>query len=290
MFSRRPSRFSSGLGGLTGGPPAPRDLLVLLGVIFFTFTLQFFATTAPLLALLRLTPAVWQQGFVWQLATYAFIGYGAPSLWFLLTLLILFWFGRDLYYRLGRKAFWQLLAWGVGAGSVAAALAQMAAGLLPGWTSAVPFQLIQGQNILVVVLIAAFASLFQDATIYLFFVLPIKAKWFLPLEILFGFIGFLGTRDLSGFVGLVAAIAMVWSILTPGGARSLTRRFLREPWLRYRRRRYQSRLEDLERGKGWDRRPDKSPRHSGGQPPDPDPDDDPDDSGNGKVRRGPWLH
>src|SRR5690349_4008990 len=103
MASRSP--FGGGGGGRPtmsfgfGGPP-PRDVLILLAVVFVTFSLQFFESTALFVALLRLTPFVWQRGYLWQLFTYPFIGTGAPGIWFLLELLILYWFGRDIRYQL----------------------------------------------------------------------------------------------------------------------------------------------------------------------------------------------
>ena len=91
--------------------PVPPDIIVLLGLVFATFTLQFFETTILLPEFLRLTPDVWRRGFVWQLLTYPFIGRGGPSLWFLLELFILFLFARDVFDRLQRKNFWGLIAW-----------------------------------------------------------------------------------------------------------------------------------------------------------------------------------
>ena len=67
MYNRNPAGRSTlaGIGGFGG--PVPRDLIVILAVVFATFALQFFAATRGLIALLRLTPLVWQNGFVWQL-------------------------------------------------------------------------------------------------------------------------------------------------------------------------------------------------------------------------------
>ena len=90
MHDRNPFRGPGG-GGFTGGlaGPVPKDIWVLIGVLFVTFSLQFFQSTAWLPALLRLTPAVWMRGFLWQLVTYPFIGLGAPNFWFVLALLIM---------------------------------------------------------------------------------------------------------------------------------------------------------------------------------------------------------
>ena len=209
---------------MSGGPP-PRDVIILLVVLFGTFSLQFFESTRALIELLRLTPAVWQQGFLWQLGTYPFIGRGGPSIWILLELFILYIFTKDVFARLGRRDFWRLFAWTVGASAGAAVLVQL---LTQGAGAPSPFTLMQGQRMLLVIAIAAFATLFGHATIYLFFVLPVRARAFLWIEILLGFIGFLGTRDLAGFVGICVAVGLTYNILSAGSLQKV----LREGYLR----------------------------------------------------------
>ncbi len=218
MVFRPSQQRTIGFGSLSGpGAPVPKDLIALLAGLFFTFSLQFFASTAVIPAILRLTPDV-LRGFVWQIVTYPFVGWGRSGLWFLLELLILFWFGRDVFQRLGRRRFWLLLARGaVGAASVAVLV--LLAGMVTGaGADILPFQLLQGQRILLAIVIAAFATLWGDATILLFFVLPVRARWFLWLEILFAFLGFLETKDLPGFLGICAAVFLVYSGLQGGGA------------------------------------------------------------------------
>ena len=87
----------------------PVDLLVLLGVLFVNYTLRFFESTRIVPELLELTPLAWRFGVVWQLVTYPLAAVRTGGLWFVLSLLILFWFGRDVFYHLGRKRFWTLL-------------------------------------------------------------------------------------------------------------------------------------------------------------------------------------
>lgn len=216
MYGRGPFRGQSSggfVGGLSG--PVPRDLWILLGVIFATFSLQFFRSTAWIPALLRLTPSVWQRGFLWQLVTYPYVGMGLPNFWFLLELLILFMFGRDVLVRLGRRQFWRLLA----ITSIVAAAVAVIVALVGRWIGGVEaigtaFFLMQGQRMVLTILIAAFATLNRNATILLFFVLPIQARWFLPLEIVFAFLGFLGTHDFAGFIGLCVAVGFTFGSLT----------------------------------------------------------------------------
>lgn len=244
MNGRRPTPrgpWSTG-GGLPSFTPAPTDLLVILGVVFATFSLQHLGSAAVVPALLRLTPALW-NGFLWQLGTYPFSGYGAPSFWILLELLILYWFGRDVYFRLGRRRFWTTLMFSAVTAAVVAELVFLVQDLAgAGPLSA--FSIMQGQRMLLTIFIAAFATLNRHATILLFFVLPIQARWFLWLEVLFAFIAFLGTHDLPGFLGIVTAVGVTWGALSAGGPS----RMLREWRLRFERWRLQQEL-DRERRK-----------------------------------------
>ena len=236
MSPTTPIRASGGGGiGLTG--PVPRDIWLLLGIVFSTFALQFLDASAWLPAVLRLTPDIWRHGFLWQAVTYPFIGIGTPGFWFVLELLILLMFGRDIYQRLGRRGFWSLLVKAAlisAAVAVAVALLQVALGVA---ASPSRFVLMQGQHFIITVLIAAFATVNANATILLFFVLPIQARWFLLLEIVFAFMGLLSTGDLAGFFGLCAAVgAGVWLVgggIGGGPWRELGLR-ARQAWLRFR--------------------------------------------------------
>ena len=202
------------IGGFDG--PPPRDILMLLGVVFATYSLQFLIPA--LVAPFRLTELAWQSGLLWQLASYPWFGWsgGGPSVWILLELLILYWFAGDVYVRLGRRRFWRLFVGVTIAAGTAAVLVDIVTSLM-GARSPSVFTLLQGQRSLILVAIAAFGTLRQNATILLFFILPIQARWFLPLEIVIGFIGFLGTRDLPGFVGICVLVGLTWLLLRAGG-------------------------------------------------------------------------
>ncbi len=244
MRGPTPIRTTGGSGiGLTG--PVPNDLWLLLGIVFASFSLRFFDAAAWLPAALRLTPELWQRGFLWQAVTYPFVGSGTPGFWFVIELLILLLFGRDVFFRLGRRGFWTLL---VKAALISALVAVAVAALVAafgGTPSPNRFVLMQGQHFLITVLIAAFATLNANATILLFFVLPIQARWFLLLEIVFAFMGFLGTGDLAGFLGLCAGVGGgVW--LTGGAAGGPWR----ELWLRARQAWLRARLAWLKRRRG----------------------------------------
>jgi hypothetical protein len=224
----------------------PRDVAALIGVLFATFTLQFFEATRAIPALLRLSPDVWQRGQVWRLVTYPVAGQGAPGIWFLLELFILYWFARDVYRRVGRRRFWSLLGWGTLAAGLAASATELLAVWIPSARAPLPFVLMQGQRTLLVIVVAAFATVFAQATVYLFFVLPVQARWFLWIEIVFAFMGFLGTRDLGGFVGLCVAVGVTNRAL----ASLRLDRALRELWLRFEQRRIRWKMERMRRRRG----------------------------------------
>jgi membrane associated rhomboid family serine protease len=222
-----PQRSSGGFGGLGDGGPPPRDLVVLLAVLFVTFSLQFFDSTRALVNLFSLDLRV-LRGFLWQLVTYPFVATASSGLWFLLELLILYWFGRSLLPRLGPRRFWRVLMIAAVGASVAAVVVEwLVLAVAPSWQH-VPFLAMLGQRMVLTIVIAAFATLYGEATILLFFVLPLKARWFLWLEILFVFVFyFLPYKDLAGLVGTCVAVFLVYSSLTPGGPRWVLHRWRR---------------------------------------------------------------
>jgi hypothetical protein len=250
-------------GGLSGRPP--RDIVVLVAVVFVTFA---FLHLAPLLVLpLLLSGRVWSDGWLWQLATYPFIGFGVPGLWFLVELLMLYWFGKDVFAQLGRRLFWRTLAAGAIPAAVLAELAWRAvAGTRLGQAFPIAFSLMQGQQVLLAILVSAFATVNRRATIYLL-ILPIQARWFLAIEVLFAFMGYLTTRDLAGFLGICAAVGATYTFLVLGGGR---RGMLREARLRLERWWVGRRLARLR-----DKRGIRVVRGGGG---------------NGRSDRGPWTH
>ena len=241
-----PSRIDFGLSG-----PAPRDLLAILAVLFVTFSLWFFDSTRAIPEALILSPDVWRTAQVWRLATYPFVAVGG-GFWFLVELLILYMFGKDVYFGLYRRHFWRLIAFSaLGAGLVAVAVHVLLTltGLM---TIPAPFALMLAPRFLIVIFIAAFATAHADATILLFFILPIRARWFLWIELVLAFVGFLGTKDLPGFLGICTAVGLSFLYIRSSGAlRKGGRRTLREMRLRLERWWIQKKLERNRRKRGF---------------------------------------
>ena len=203
------------------GPPpgnTPTDLMILVGVIFATFSLQYFNATAALLYHLRLSLDL--PGLLWQPFTYAFVS-GPIGFWIILVLYILWMFALSVRNDLGKRRFWRLILESV----VLAAIAAVAVAFLMSLFSPAgrqTFSIMQGERTVLAVVIAAFAVLHRNATILMFFVIPMQARYLIPLELVFAFIAFLGNKDLAGFIGICVAVGWVWFRLT--GGRSSGRR------------------------------------------------------------------
>ncbi len=175
-----------------------------------------------------------------------------------------FWFGRDVYRFLGRRSFWLMMAWGLGSASVVAVVVQLLLDV-SGLGVEDAFTLLQGQTMVLTVLIAAFGTVYGNATILFMFVLPIKARWFLGLEVVLAFMGFLTTKDFAGFLGICVAVGLTYSMLSGGGLR----RLLREWRLRAERAFLEAKLKRMRGRRGMR------------IVPPPDDDDEP---------RGPWVN
>src|SRR6266496_2148281 len=114
-----------------------------------------------------------KSGFVWQLLTFQFLHGGLPHL--VLNSVVLYSFGRPLEEFLGKRAFLKLYLLSGFAGGVAQ--------ILLAWVSSRFAGPMVGASAGICGLVAAFALLSPQSTIYLAFVIPLRAVYFLPLAI-----------------------------------------------------------------------------------------------------------
>jgi len=266
-----------GSGGGSGGfdlfGNIPRDIKILVAVQFVTFLLRLVAVTSIVPLLLELTPLV-LRGFVWQLATYMFVGYSS-GIWIILELLGVLLIAPHVYYGLGRKHFWRMMLGGAVVAGVVAVLIYFLMTRIGGWIGPEPFFLIQGQRVLLMMLVAALSFANPDAEFLFFFVLPIKARWFLPLEFVIAIILFLQSHDTGGFAGLCAATAVVYAYRQSGGGNwgRWAKREMREIRLRLERRWIGWKLDRMKKKRGF--------RVISGEG---------EGKRGGEVKKGPWVH
>ncbi len=112
-----------------------------------------------------------KRGFIWQFITFQFLHDGLPHL--VLNSIGLYFLGRPLEGMLGRRDFIRLYLFSGVVGGVLQALlgllSQRFAGPMVGASAGICG------------LIAAFSLLAPDSQIYVWFVLPIRARYFLPI-------------------------------------------------------------------------------------------------------------
>jgi len=108
---------------------------------------------------------VTERLFIWQLLTYMFVHGGIGHLFW--NMLILWMFGMELEHYWGKREFYRYyLITGVGAGVLT---------LLCSWNSTIP---VIGASGAIYGVLVAFAMMFPNRLIYFYFIIPIRAKYF----------------------------------------------------------------------------------------------------------------
>jgi len=168
-------RFSFGYG-LT---PVVKNLMITMGAVFLLQMLvrgwfDFYFGLVPFL--------VREKYFVWQLLTYIFLHGGVSHILF--NLLALWMFGGELESYFGSKKFlFYFLFCGIGAGICTVILTPN--GMIP----------VIGASGAIYGLLLAFGWLFPDRQIYIYFLLPVRAKYFV---IIFGLIELFSSIEGTG--------------------------------------------------------------------------------------------
>jgi membrane associated rhomboid family serine protease len=167
-------RFSFGYG-LT---PVIKRLIIIMAAVYFLQTL----VSSQIIIYLGLVPyLVWNHYFLWQLFTYIFLHGGISHLLF--NLLALWMFGGELENYWGsRKLTTYFFLCGIGAGICTILFT-------PGPYQRIP---VIGASGAIYGLLLAFGWLFPNRLIYIYFLFPIPAKYFV---ILFGLIEFFSSLE-----------------------------------------------------------------------------------------------
>jgi membrane associated rhomboid family serine protease len=184
MSSRYRSRFGGfGIGG--GWTPAVKALVIACTACFLLQWIdsRFFSSSPSLAGKFGLVPAdVWQHGYVWQLGTYIFLH--ASFFHILFNMFGLYMFGSELEMTWGTRQFTKFFfICGVGAALTSVIVSP---------SSDIP---IIGASGAIFGLLLAYGVLFPDRIIYLYMIIPIRAKWFV---IIFGAITFLSALSATG--------------------------------------------------------------------------------------------
>lgn len=228
--------------GLEG--PHPKDILVLIGILFATFSVD--ALAPHVTALFKLSGDALGSFSLWRVLTYPFVVGHGSTFGLLIGLWMVLIFGKQVFFYVGRRAFWRaFFIASVGAGLVALGVKALLdwMGFAAAAHPQLVFSLMDGQYMVLTVLITGFAVLYGHLTVYLFFILPVRASWFIGLEIVFSFLGFLTSRDLPGFVGSCTAVLLAYFLFSGVSPR----RFIHELRLRLHKRLIEARLRRARR-------------------------------------------
>jgi membrane associated rhomboid family serine protease len=168
-------RYSFGYG-LT---PMIKNLMIIMGAVYllqmvFNGWINFYFGLIPVL--------VWKKYYLWQLATYIFLHGGITHILF--NLLALWMFGGELESLWGSRKFLRyFLFCGIGAGICTVILT--------------PYQFIPviGASGAIYGILLAFGWLFPNRLIYIYFLFPIPAKYFV---IIFGLIELFSSMQGTG--------------------------------------------------------------------------------------------
>lgn len=191
------------------GRVAVNSTVLLVGLFTLSMllvaVLSAFRAAGLLSGLALSTPAFW-HGQVWRALTWPFLN--APSIWFALSMVMMYFFGREVERLLGRVGLLKFT------GLLAAALAGVTL-LLPGGQLA-------GSDLLGFGIFLAFAII-QPGAVMLF---GLQAKWVALILIAISALSSLAARDGVGLAQLAAlCVASAVILKTMGSAHSL-------PWLR----------------------------------------------------------
>lgn len=180
-------------------------LLILVNIAVFVAQLileQF--PSVHIMGYLELSLGGLKSGYVWQLVSYGFLH--ANLLHLLFNCWAIYVFGQDVEQALGRKSFLILYF----ASMIIGGLFQALAGLWFGGYFAAP---VVGASAAAFGLAAAFALLFPDRLLLLFFVIPMRAKFVLVLAGLLTLYGLLrpsgGIAHAAHLGGMLAGLGFV---------------------------------------------------------------------------------
>jgi membrane associated rhomboid family serine protease len=163
--------------GYSFGPPLTRVVkqLIIITTVAFAVTYipqQVFGWSAPYTWFALRTNDVVHRFYVWELVTYLFLHGG----WFhiIFNMFALWMFGSDLERLWGGKKFlFYYFLTGIGAGIFDVTLSALFPSPIPTFTI--------GCSGAIYGLLLAYGMIFPDRPIFLYMLIPIKAKWFVAI-------------------------------------------------------------------------------------------------------------
>lgn len=182
-------------------PTVVKNLLII-NLIFFLATLvletRMGSTGLLITNMLALNPIGSERFHIWQLITYMFMHANFEHLFFNMFALWMFGYVLENFWGWRRFLFYYLVC-GVGA-----AICNL---LVPGWNLTV------GASGAVYGILLAFGMMFPEERIYLYFLMPIKAKWFVigyaAIELLTGLFSYDNVAHFAHLGGMLFGLILI---------------------------------------------------------------------------------
>ena len=150
-----------------GVPDLMRYIVIGNVVVFFLIMLTR-GTNASALNFLYFDPQMVLRGEVWRIVTYIFVPSTTSVFWLVVELYFYYWIGSTLEREWGTARF-NLYYW---SGVLLTVIGALLASAITGGNYAVA-----GTSYVNLSMFLAFAVLFPDMTVLLFFIIPVKIKW-----------------------------------------------------------------------------------------------------------------
>ena len=154
----------------------PNLMLYIVAGNVIVYLLMMFTQRADAnaLAFLSLNTAAVLRGELWRIVTYVFVPGSSNMFMLLISLYFYYWIGSTLEQRWGTPRFTIYYLGGV----VLTIIGTLAASAISGN----PYLFAAGADYVNLSMFLAFAVLFPDATVLLFFIIPVKMKWLAYLD------------------------------------------------------------------------------------------------------------
>ena len=181
----------------------PNLMLYIVAGNVIVYLLMMFtqANDANALAFLTLNTSAVLKGELWRIITYVFVPTSSGIFWLLISLYFYYWIGSTLERQWGTAKFNLYYI----SGALLTVLGVVLASLITGN----PYLTAAGTGYVNLSMFFAFAFLFPDTTVLLFFILPVKMKWLAYLDgALFAFdiIKAIGAHNWAGVVLPIVAL------------------------------------------------------------------------------------
>ena len=186
------------------GIPDLMRWIVIGNVAVYVLMLLTMRADANALSFLYLDGSKVLRGEIWRIVTFIFVPAGSSPLWLAISLYFYYWIGTSLERQWGTARF-NLYYW---SGVLLTAIVTIVASAISG--TGYP---VGGTEYVNLSMFLAFAFLFPDTRLLLFFFIPVKIKWLAWLDIVVFVIGIIQSLLAGSWLGAILPVVALLNFL-----------------------------------------------------------------------------